>query len=133
MKQNHLLQTKAVYEKARDLIFSGSEWLISKRGSVVERLPARRATGGGQELRTWEALESLSREPAVRPRNHDEADRAKSPQFLLEFARYRYGRMKDELTAGESEYRHSNGDPDQAGLPTELVLSAPEVRVVLNQ
>jgi hypothetical protein len=41
--------------------------------------------------------------------------------------------MEDELSVGESDHRHANGDPDQPALPTELVLGAPEIRVVLNQ
>lgn len=133
MKQDHFLQSKAAHEKEPDLIFPRSGWLISERGSVVERLPARRGAGSRQEPSPREGLESSSRELAVRSGDYDEADRAKSPQLPLELARYRYGRMEDQLTAGKSEYRHSNRDPDQAGLPAEFVLGAPEVRVVLDQ
>jgi hypothetical protein len=39
--------------------------------------------------------------------------------------------MEDELSI-EPEYRHANRDRNQPGLPTELVLGAPEIRVVPN-
>jgi hypothetical protein len=41
--------------------------------------------------------------------------------------------MEDEPPVAEPDYRHANGDRNQPDLPTELVLGAPQIRVVPNQ
>jgi hypothetical protein len=41
--------------------------------------------------------------------------------------------MENELPVVESKHRHAHGDPNQPGLPTELVLRAPEILVVTNE
>ena len=132
MKQDNFVQTKTDQEKALDLFPPRLRRLITERPVEVERLAARWCARSGQEPSIGEALQSLSRKPAVRPGNYDEAHSAESPQLRPKLGRDWSRRMKDELTVAESEDGHSNGDPDQASLPTKLVLSAPEVAVMLH-
>ena len=64
--------------------------------------------------------------------NDDELDSTEGVEFRLEPRRDRDRRMQDEPIVVESEYGHTNGDRDQPGLPTELMLTAPEIRVMLD-
>jgi hypothetical protein len=41
--------------------------------------------------------------------------------------------MEDELPVAEPDHRRANGNRNQPGQPTEVVLGAPEIPVVLNQ
>jgi hypothetical protein len=66
----------------------------------------------------------------VRLRHYDEADPAESVEFRSKFRRDGDRRMEDELPVVEPEHRHANRDRNQPGLPTELVLGAPDIRVV---
>ena len=132
MEENYLLRAKTTHAKALDLTPPRGGWLISERSVKGERLPPPRSAGSGQELSRVVALRSLTRELSVRLRNHDKADRAESIEFLSKLRRDGTRRMEDELSVGESEHRHANRDRNQPGLPTELVLGAPEIRVVTN-
>jgi hypothetical protein len=67
-----------------------------------------------------------------RPGNYDEAHGAESPQLRSKPGRDWNRRVEHELTVIEPEDGHSNRNPDQAGLPTKLVLDTPEVAVVLH-
>ncbi len=65
-------------------------------------------------------------------RNDDEPNRSQSIEFRLESRRDWDGRMQDEPFIGEPEHGHTNRDRDQAGLPAKLVLTAPEIGVMLD-
>jgi hypothetical protein len=132
MKENHLVEPKAEYEMALDLTGPRSGRLIRERGVKGDGLSSPRSAGSGQELSRGVALRNLTREPSVRLRNHDEADRAESIEFRLKFRKDRTRRMEDELSIGELEHRHANRDWNHPDPPTELVLGAPEIRVVPN-
>ncbi len=85
MEEDDLLEPKAEHEKALDLPRPRGGWLIRERAVEVERLSARRSARSGQKLSSGVALRSQAGEPSVRSRNHDEADRAESVEFLPEF------------------------------------------------
>jgi len=132
MEENHFVERKAAHEKALDLPGPLGGWLIRERSGEGERLPPRRSAGSGHESGRGEALRSLSREPSVRLGNDDETDRPKSVELSSKLRRDRDGRMEDELPVGEPDHRHADRDRDQPGLPTALMLGAPEIRVVPN-
>ena len=62
----------------------------------------------------------------------DESYRAEGIEFRLEPRRDRNRRMQDEASVVESKHGHTNRDRDQSGLPAELVLTAPEIGVMLD-
>ena len=132
MKENDLVEAKAEHEKALDLTGPRCGWLIGERSMKRERLPPPRSPGGGHELGTREVMRSLSCKLAVRLRNYDEANPAESVEFLSKVTRARDRRMEDELSVAEPKHCHPNRDRNQAGRPTDLILGAPEIRVVLD-
>ena len=133
MEDNHLVEAKAEHETALDLTGPRGGRLISERRVKGERLPPPRSAGSGQELSRRVPLRSLTRELSVRMRDDDEADRAESVELFSKFMRDWDRRMENKLSIGEPENRHADRHRNQPGLPTELVLGTPEVRVVSNQ
>ena len=98
MEENHLVEAKAEHEKALDFTRPPVGWLIRKRRVEGECPSAPRRARCSQEPSSRIALSNLTGESAVRLRNHDESDRAKSLEFLPESGRKRNRRMEDELS-----------------------------------
>ena len=132
MEENHFVEAKPEHEKALDLASPCCRWVIRERSTKRERSPPAWSTGSGQQLSGGEALRSASSKLSVRLRNYDEANLAESIELLSKSGKNRDRRMENEPPVAQPDYRHADGNPDQAGLPAELMLGAPKIRVVLD-
>ena len=132
MEEHDLVESKASYEKAIELARPRSGRLIGERRMQVDGSSSQWSTRRGQELSLRENPGSSSRKLTVCTRNHDEPDWAERIELLSQLSRDWNRRMEDEPPVVESNDRHANRDRNQASLPAELVLGAPQVRVMLD-
>ncbi len=132
VKEHDLVEAKASHEKTLDLTGPFSRRAIRERGWRLFRRSARWKTRSGNELSVREELRSLSRKPPMCTWNDDEPNWTERIEFLPKLRRDGDRGMQDEPPVVESKHRHANRDRDQASLPAELMLDAPEVGVVLD-